>query len=68
MSFKDVLLPIMQSEEAAEAHFRQHLCIRRTPPGEGTDFAQVLTHSAHCSKGRTELKFENANFGFNASI
>ena len=48
MSFKDVLLPIMQSEEAAEAHFRQHLCIRRTPPGEETDFVQALTN--HYSK------------------
>ena len=34
MSFKDELQPIMQSEETAEAHFRQHQCIRRAPPGE----------------------------------
>ena len=42
MSFKDVLMPIMQSEEAAENHFRQHLCIRRAPPGEESVLIQVL--------------------------
>ena len=34
MSFKEELLPLMQSEEAAEAHFRQHQCMRRAPPGK----------------------------------
>ena len=42
MSFNAVLQPIMQSEEAAEAHFRQHLCIRRAPPGEVTFLFKIL--------------------------